>query len=161
MNDNNDKSSNEQYEGASHAEVDMNAFNNFNRQLVEEFRANGGKINSGQFAGASLLLLNTIGAKSKQPRTNPLAYTKDGNNYVIIASKGGAPTNPDWFYNVVANPNVTIEVGPERFQAQATIPEGEERDRLYNQMAAQNPGFAEYQRNTTRRIPVVVLKRVG
>ncbi len=158
MNDNN----NANYEGASHAEVDMNAFNNFNRQLIEEFRANGGKINSGQFAGAPLLLLNTIGAKSKQPRTNPLAYTKDGDNYLIIASKGGAPTNPDWYYNVVANPEVTLEVGPERFQAHATVlTEGEERDRLYNQMATQMPGFAEYQRNTTRRIPVVVLKRVG
>jgi deazaflavin-dependent oxidoreductase (nitroreductase family) len=162
MNDNNSKSSNEQYENASYREVNMNDFNNFNRQLIEEFRANGGKISSGQFAGAPLLLLNTVGAKSKQPRTNPLAYTKDGDNYVIIASKGGAPTNPDWYYNVVADPNVILEVGPERFQAQATVfTEGEERDRLYNQMASQMPGFAEYQRNTTRRIPVVVLKRVG
>ncbi len=161
MNDNNDKSSSDQYAGASHAEVDMNAFNDFNRRLSEEFRANGGKIKSGQFANMPLLLLNTIGAKSKQPRTNPLAYAKDGDNYLIIASKGGAPTNPDWYYNVVANPNVTVEVGSERFQAQAIVPEGEERDRLFNQVATQMPNFAEYQRNTTRRIPVVVLKRVG
>ena len=161
MNANNEKSSSRQYENASYRDVNMNAFNNFNQQLIEEFRANEGKISSGQFAGAPLLLLNTIGAKSKQPRTNPLAYTKDGENYLIIASKGGAPTNPDWYYNIVANPEVTVEVGPERFKAQASVPEGAERDRLYNQMAAQMPGFAEYQRNTTRRIPVVVLKRIG
>lgn len=143
-------------------EITMNNMNDFNQRLIEEFRANGGKISSGQFANAPLLLLNTVGAKSKQPRTNPLAYTKDGDNYIIIASKGGAPTSPDWYYNIVANPEVTVEVGPERFQAQATsLTEGEERDRLYNQMAAQMPNFAEYQRNTTRRIPVVVLKRVG
>ena len=138
----------------------MNNLNDFNQELIEEFRANGGKV-SGQFSGTPIVLLNTIGAKSKQPRINPLAYTKDGDNYVIIASKGGAPSNPDWYYNIVANPEVTLEIGTERFHAHATIPEGEERDRLYNQMATQMPGFAEYQRNTTRRIPVVVLKRVG
>ncbi len=137
----------------------MSSPNNFNQAIIEEFRANGGKV-SGQFAGAPLLLLTTIGAKSKQQRTNPLAYTKDDDNYLIIASKAGAPTNPDWYYNLVANPEVTLEVGSERFQARATVPEGEERDRLYNQMATQMPGFAEYQRNTTRRIPVVVLERV-
>ncbi len=139
---------------------DFSKANDFNKTIIEDFRANGGKV-SGQFAGGILLLLNTIGAKSKQPRTNPLAYTKDGDKYLIIASKAGAPTNPDWYYNIVANPEVTVEVGSERFQARATIPEGEERDRLYNQMATQMPGFAEYQRNTTRRIPVVVLERVG
>lgn len=139
---------------------DFSKANDFNKTIIEDFRANGGKV-SGQFAGGTLLLLNTIGAKSKQPRTNPLAYTKDGDKYLIIASKAGAPTNPDWYYNIVANPEVTVEVGSERFQARTTIPEGEERDRLYNQMATQMPGFAEYQRNTTRRIPVVVLERVG
>ncbi len=138
----------------------MSSPNTFHQAVKEEFRANGGEV-SGQFAGAHLLLLTTAGAKSKQPCTNPVAYTKDGDKYVIIASKAGAPTNPDWYYNMVANPEVTVEVGTERFQAHATIPEGEERDRLYNQMAAQMPGFAEYQRNTTRRIPVVVLKRAG
>lgn len=133
--------------------------NDFNQSLIEEFRANGGKV-SGQFAGASLLLLNTVGAKSGKPRTNPLAYTTDNGNYVIIASKGGAPTNPDWYYNVLANPNVTVEIGQERFQARAVFPEGAERDRLYEQMAARMPGFAEYQRKTTRKIPVVVLERI-
>jgi deazaflavin-dependent oxidoreductase (nitroreductase family) len=131
--------------------------NDFNQTVIEEFRSNGGKT-SGELAGMPLLLLITVGAKSKQTRINPLAYTKDGDNYIIIASKGGAPTNPDWFHNIVANPEVTIEVGSERFQAHATIPEGAERDRLYDQMATQLPNFAEYQRNTTRRIPIVVLK---
>ncbi len=129
----------------------MSRPNNFHQKIIEEFRANNGKV-SGQFAGAPLLLLNTIGAKSKQPRTNPVAYTKDGDNYLIIASKAGAPSNPDWYYNVVTHPEVTLEIGTERFQAHATIPEGEERDRRFNQMAAQMPGFAEYQRSCQLRV---------
>jgi deazaflavin-dependent oxidoreductase (nitroreductase family) len=133
-------------------------FNNFNQNLIAEFRANGGKV-GGMFAGAPLLLLTTTGAKSGQLRVAPLAYTTDNGHYVVIASKGGAPTNPDWFHNVRANPDVTIEVGTESFPARASIPEGDERDRLFDQMAAQMPGFAEYQRNTTRRIPVVVLEK--
>ncbi len=136
----------------------MNSPNDFNQAIIAEFRTNGGKV-SGQFAGAPLLLLTTLGARSNQPRTNPLAYTTDGDHLVIIASKAGAPTNPDWYYNVLAHPLVTVEVGQERFQARAVVPEGQERDRLYNQMAAQMPGFAKYQENTTRRIPVVVLER--
>src|SRR5438270_7668736 len=132
--------------------------NDFNQSLIAEFRANNGKV-GGPFAGGSLLLLNTIGAKSGQPRTNPLAYITDNGRYVIIASKGGAPTNPDWYYNVLANPTVTVEIGQERFQAHAVVAEGEERDRLYNKMAARMPGFAEYQQKTTRKIPVVLLER--
>ena len=93
-------------------------------------------------------------------RLNPVAYTWDGDRYVVIASKGGAPTNPDWYYNVVANPHVTVEVGTEQFEAQATIPAEPERTRLYNQMAEIMPGFAEYQRKTTRAIPVIVLSRI-
>lgn len=138
----------------------VSTVHDWNRQIIEEFRANEGKV-GGQFANANLLLLHTIGAKSNQPRINPLAYTTDGDNLLIIASKGGAPTNPDWYYNILAHPNVTIEAGTERFQAQAIVPEGEERDRLFNQMAAKMPGFAEYQKNTTRRIPVVILKRTS
>ena len=132
--------------------------NDFNQSLIAEFRTNDGKV-GGQFAGAPLLLLNTIGAKSGQHRTNPLAYTTDNGRYVIIASKGGAPTNPDWYYNILANPTVTLEIGQESFQARAEVVEGEERDRLYNQMAAHMPGFADYQQKTTRKIPVVVLER--
>ena len=133
-------------------------YNAFNRQLIEEFRANGGTV-GGMFAGAPLLLLTTTGAKSGQPRVAPLAYTTDNGRWVVIASKGGAPTHPDWFHNLRANPEVTVEVGTESFTARATIPEGAERKRLFEQMAAQMPNFAEYQRNTTRQIPVIVLER--
>jgi deazaflavin-dependent oxidoreductase (nitroreductase family) len=135
-------------------------YNEFNRKLIEEFRENGGKV-SGMFAGAPLLLLTTTGARSGQPRVAPLAYTTDNDRLVVIASKGGAPTHPDWFYNVRANPDVTVELGAEAFPARATILQGAERQRLFNQMAAQMPNFAEYQRNTTRQIPVIVLERVG
>jgi deazaflavin-dependent oxidoreductase (nitroreductase family) len=113
------------------------------------------------FAGAPLLLLTTTGARSGLPRTSPLAYTVDNGHYVVIASKGGAPTNPDWFHNLRANPEVTVELGAETFPARASIPQGDERQRLYDQMVAQMPNFAEYQRNTTRQIPVVVLERIG
>ena len=135
-----------------------NTWNNFNQQLIDEFRATGGKV-SGQFAGAPLLLLTTTGAKSGQERTTPLAYTRDGERFVVIASKGGAPTNPDWYHNLRAHPAATIEVGSERYAVRATVPEGAERQRLYYQMAARMPGFAEYQRNTSRLIPVVLLER--
>ena len=130
-----------------------------NRPIIEEFRANGGKV-GGYFKGRPLLLLHTTGAKSGQTRINPLAYTIDGDRLVVIASKGGAPTNPDWLYNLRATPIVTVEQGTERFQARATIPDEPERTRLFNQMAAQMPGFAEYQRKTTRQLPVVVLERI-
>lgn len=130
-----------------------------NADVIEQFRTNDGKILSGMFKGGQLLLLTSTGAKSGKTRVNPLAYTRDGDNYVIIASKGGAPTHPDWFHNVVANPDVTVEVGSERFTARARVAEGEERDRLYAAQAALMPGFAEYQQKTSRRIPVVVLER--
>ena len=138
----------------------MTDWNDFNHNLIAEYRANGGQV-TGQFAGAPLLLLTTTGAKSGQPRTAPVAYTADGDRLLVIASKGGAPTHPDWYHNLVANPEVTVEVGTEMFSAHATVPDGEERDRLFNQMAAQMPGFADYQHNTTRRIPVVVLERIA
>jgi deazaflavin-dependent oxidoreductase (nitroreductase family) len=135
-------------------------YNQFNRKLIAEYRANGGKV-SGMFAGATLLLLTTTGARSGQPRVAPLAYTTDNDRMVVIASKGGAPTHPDWFYNVRSNPDVTVELGAEAFPARATILQGAERQRLFDQMAAQMPNFAEYQRNTTRQLPVIVLERVG
>ena len=138
----------------------MSDYQAFNQALIAEFRANEGKV-GGQFAGRPLLLLSTTGARSGQTRTSPLAYTTDGERYVIIASKGGAPSHPDWYHNLVANPLVTVEVGTEQFQARATVAEGEERTRLFDQMAAQMPGFAEYQRNTERQIPVVVLERLA
>ena len=132
--------------------------NDWNQQIINEFHANGGKV-GGPFANGNLLLLHTIGAKSNQPRINPLAYTTDGDNLVIVASKAGAPTNPDWYYNILAHPDVTIEVGTEQFPAHAVVVEGEERDRLYSKMVSENPGFAEYEKKTTRKIPAIVLKR--
>jgi len=114
-----------------------------------------------EFAGAPLLLLTTRGAKSGEERTTPLVHTRDGDRYVIIASKGGAPTNPAWFHNLVANPRARIEVatpsGIDELEVQSRVAEGEERDRLFASQAALMPNFDEYQRNTTRRIPVVVL----
>jgi deazaflavin-dependent oxidoreductase (nitroreductase family) len=138
--------------------TDASTWNDFNQKLIAEYRANDGKV-SGQFANAPLLLLTTTGAKSGQPRTTPLVHTTDGDRLVIIASKAGAPTNPDWYHNLRAHPEVTVELGPDTFHANATIPNGAERDRLYDQMAAKMPNFAEYQQNTERRIPVVVLER--
>ena len=130
--------------------------NDRNKNIIEEFRENDGKV-GGNFAGRTLLLLHTTGAKSGQERINPVAYVKDGDRFVIIASKGGAPTNPAWYYNIVANPRVTVEVGTEQFQAQATIAKEPERRRLYDKMVAMMPGFADYERKTTRVIPVIVL----
>jgi deazaflavin-dependent oxidoreductase (nitroreductase family) len=135
-------------------------YNEFNRQLIEEYRANGGKV-TGIFAGAPLLVLTTTGARSGQPRVTPLVYTTDNGRWVVIASKGGAPTHPDWYYNLRANPEVTVEVGAESFPARATITTGAERQRLFDQMAARMPNFAEYQRNTVRQLPVIVLERTG
>lgn len=130
----------------------------FNQQMIEEFRANGGKLGGG-FEGAPLLLLHTTGAKSGKERVNPLAYQPDGDRYVVFASKGGAPTNPDWFHNLRANPQVTVEVGAERFPATARVAEGEEHERLWSRQKALMPGFADYEQKTTRVIPVVVLER--
>lgn len=130
-----------------------------NLGIIKEFRDNSGKV-GGPFAGRTLLLLHTIGAKSSQPRINPVACIRDGDCLVIIASKGGAPTNPDWYYNLLAHPLVTVETGIEEFQAKATVAIEPERSRLYNQMVAMMPGFAEYQQKTTRVIPVIVLTRV-
>lgn len=136
----------------------MSDMNEWNKRVIAEFRANGGKV-GGQFEGAPLLLLHTVGARSGQDRINPLVYTTDGDRIIIIASKGGAPTSPDWYYNIVAHPDVNLEVGTEQFRAHAIVAEEPERTRLYDQQAALMPNFAEYQRNTSRKIPVVILER--
>lgn len=130
-----------------------------NNLIIEEFRANDGKV-GGRFAGRTLLLLHTVGAKSGQPRINPVAYVKDGDRFAIVASKGGAPTNPDWYYNLVAHPDVTVEVGTEQFQVHASVTAEPDRTRLYQQMVDMLPGFAEYEQKTTRKIPVFILTRV-
>lgn len=133
----------------------------FDQDLIDQFRANAGQILTGPFAGRRLMLLTTSGAKTGRLLTKPLGFTRDGERYVVIASKGGAPTNPAWYHNLVANPRVTVEIGGERFEAQASVAEGAERERLYAQQAAQIPVFGEYQKMTQRQIPVVVLEGVG
>ena len=135
----------------------MADMNDFNRSIVDEFRANSGKV-GGQFEGAPMLLLTTTGAKSGQARTVPVVYLPDGNRYLVFASKAGAPTNPDWYHNLVANPTVSVEVGSDRFDANAVVLTGDERDRFYAKQAELFPGFQEYQENTTRVIPVVALQ---
>lgn len=138
-----------------------NSFNDFNKSIIEEFRANGGKV-GGPFEGGTLLLLTTKGAKSGKQRVSPLAYTTDGDRFVIIASKGGAPTNPDWYHNLLVHPTATVEVGTEQFEVKPTVVlEEPERSRLYGNMVAKMPGFAEYERKTTRKIPVVLLEKVS
>lgn len=127
-----------------------------NQRIIEEFRANEGKV-GGRFEGKTLLLLHTRGARSGEERINPVAYVKDNSRYVVIASKGGAPTNPDWYYNLLANPLVTVEVGTDQFQARAEVTEEPERTRLYNKMVEMMPGFDDYRRKTTRKIPVITL----
>lgn len=134
--------------------------NNFNDNIIEEFRANNGKV-GGYFADAKLLLLTTTGAKSGKARTMPLAYVNDDERLVIIASKAGAPTNPDWYYNLLANPVATIEVGTERFQVRASVANEPKRTQLYAKMVAVMPGFADYERKTSRKIPVLTLERVN
>jgi deazaflavin-dependent oxidoreductase (nitroreductase family) len=134
----------------------MSEANERNQRIIDEYRANGGKV-GGNFEGKSLLLLHTKGAKSGQERINPVACIRDGDRYVVIASKGGAPTHPDWYYNVVANPLVSVEVGTQTFQVHAAVAEEPERTRLYNKMVEMMPGFDDYRRRTTRVIPVIVL----
>ena len=137
----------------------MSDVNERNQKIIEEFRANEGRV-GGYFEGKSLLLLHTKGAKSGQERINPVACVRDGERLVVIASKGGAPTNPDWFYNIRANPLVSVEIGTEKFQAQADVAEEPERSRLYEKMVDMMPGFDDYRRKTTRKIPVIVLTPV-
>ena len=142
------------------AEFNEKAMHEFNQGLMKEFRANGGKVLSGPFVNAPLLLLTTTGAKSGKPFTTPLVYTKDGDRIVIIASKGGFPTHPAWYHNLKAHPNVTLEVGKEKFQAKAVITKDPERQRLFDAQAKMMPTFNDYQKNTTRQIPVIVLERM-
>jgi deazaflavin-dependent oxidoreductase (nitroreductase family) len=131
--------------------------NEWNRQIIDEFRANAGKV-GGQFEGAPMLLLHTKGAKSGAERVNPVVYMVDGDHYVVFASKAGAPTHPDWYHNLVANPEASIEVGTDTVSVHARTSTGVERDRLWRAQTARMPGFAEYQSKTNREIPVVILE---
>lgn len=138
---------------------ETNERNEHNQKIIEEFRANNGKV-GGYFEGKTLLLLHTTGAKSGREHVNPVAYVRDGERLVVIASKGGAPTHPDWYYNILAHPRLTVEVGTDTFQVQARVAEELERTRLYDKMVAMMPGFDDYRNKTTRVIPVIVLTPV-
>lgn len=129
----------------------------WNATIIEEFRANGGEV-GGRFAGAPLLLLHTTGAKTGKERVNPLVYQADGDRIVVFASKGGAPTSPDWYHNLLANPRVTAEIGTETVALRARVADGDERERLWERQKQIMPGFADYEAKTTRQIPVVVLE---
>jgi deazaflavin-dependent oxidoreductase (nitroreductase family) len=130
----------------------------WNTAIIEEFRANGGKV-GGQFEGGDLLLLTTRGARTGAAHTTPVAYVRDDDRLVVIASAAGAPRNPAWFHNLRANPDVTVEVGTSKFQATASEALPTERDTLWNRMVEVMPGFADYQKQTDRLIPVVILTR--
>ncbi len=131
----------------------------FNERIIEEFRANGGRV-GGMFDGMTLLLLHHTGARSGRSRVNPLAYQRDNDRYVVFASKAGAPTNPDWYHNLRGAPQVTIEVGTETIDVIASEATGEERERLFRTQA-EHPRFAEYEARTERVIPVIVLTPTG
>ncbi|HEY1712493.1 MAG TPA: nitroreductase family deazaflavin-dependent oxidoreductase [Solirubrobacteraceae bacterium] len=128
----------------------------FNAQIIDEFRANEGRV-GGMFENMPLLLLHHTGAKSGTPYVNPLAYLRDGDRYAIFASKGGAPENPAWYHNVKAHPEVSIEVGTDAVDVRASEAETEERNRLYAAQAQRAPAFTEYQEKAGRTIPVIVL----
>ena len=138
----------------------MSEMNDFNQKVISEFRANQGKV-GGQMANMPVLLLTATGAKSGRSITKPLVYTKDGDRIVVLASFAGAPKNPPWYNNLVANPEATVEVGSERFRVRAAETTGEERQRLFNRHAEQMAIFTEYQKKTARQIPVLVLTRIN
>jgi deazaflavin-dependent oxidoreductase (nitroreductase family) len=132
----------------------------WNTAIIEEFRANGGRV-GGNFEGAPLLLLHTVGARTGQQRVNPMMYRKVGDNYAVFASKAGAPTNPDWYYNLVANPAVTAEIGPDTVRLHARVAGPDEREPIWSAHKAEYPGFADYESKTSRQIPVVILEPAG
>ena len=136
----------------------MAEVNDFNRKIIDEFRSKGGRV-GGPFEGAPMLLLHTTGARSGEERVNPMMYLDLDGRRFVFASKAGAPSNPAWYHNLVANPSVSVEVGSETYPATARPLEGEERDRVYAEQAGRYPGFAEYQEKTDRVIPVVELIR--
>ena len=132
----------------------------WNSKIIEEFRANEGKV-GGPFEGAPLLLLHTVGARTGQPRVNPMMYRPVPGGYAVFASKGGAPTNPDWYHNLQAHPDVEAEIGTETVKLRARVARGAERDQIWEAHKAANPGFGDYERKTARQIPVILLEPVG
>ena len=130
----------------------------WNTSIIEAFRANAGKV-GGPFEGAPMVVLHTTGAKSGQERVNPLVYQAVADDIAIFASKGGAPDNPDWFHNLRAHPDVTVEIGTETLPMRARVTEGDEREHIWSRQKELMPGFAGYEANTSRQIPVVLLQR--
>ena len=137
----------------------MTEYDDWNRRVADEFRANGGKV--AQFEGRPLLLLHHTGAKTGTERVNPLVYLPVGEGFAVFGSKAGADTNPAWYHNLRAHPDTTIEVGTETLPVHARVAEGEERERIWEAQKRVNPNFAEYEQKTTRPIPVVILERVA
>ncbi len=135
----------------------MSDVHDFNATIIEEFRANAGRL-GGQFDGAPVLLLHSTGAKSGKERVNPMMYQQVGDHYAVFASKAGAPTNPDWFHNLVAHPEATIEIGTASMPVRARVATGAERDTIWQTQKERYPGFADYERSTDREIPVVILE---
>jgi len=129
----------------------------WNQKIIAEFRANGGAV-GGQFEGAPLLLLHSTGARSGKERINPMMYQAVDAGFAVFASKAGAPSNPDWYYNLVAHPDASVEVGGQTLSVRARIAEADERDRIWTRQKELYPGFADYERSTTREIPVVILE---
>lgn len=146
-------------ETANRLVADARAMDEFNQGAIREFRANQGKV-GGQMEGMPLVLLTMTGAKTGRTLTRPLCYSRDGARIVVIASYGGAPHNPPWYHNLVANPVVEVEVGTEKFKARAAVTTGAERQRLFDAQARQMPFFADYQKKTKRQIPVLTLTRI-
>jgi deazaflavin-dependent oxidoreductase (nitroreductase family) len=135
----------------------MSDVKDFNTQMIEEFRANHGQL-GGPFAGGTMLLLHHKGAKTGTERVNPLAYQPLDDGYAIFASKAGAPTNPDWYYNLKANPDTTVEIGDDTISVHARVAEGDERDKIWTKQVERAPGFGEYEAKSGRTIPVVILE---
>jgi deazaflavin-dependent oxidoreductase (nitroreductase family) len=130
----------------------------FNQTIIEEFRSKGGKL-SGGFEGAPMLLLHSRGARSGRERVNPMMYQAVGDNFAVFASKAGAPTNPDWYHNLVANPDASVEIGTETIPVHARVLDDAEREPIWSTQKERYPGFAEYEQKTTRQIPVLLLER--
>ena len=137
----------------------MHDYNSWNREVIEEFRANGGWA-GGRLEGMPLLLLYNVGAKSGTLRINPLACQAVEDSYAIFGSKGGSPTNPDWYHNLLAHPEVTVEIGTETSKVRARVTEGEERERIWSKQKEDFPQFADYEAKTSRQIPVILLEPI-
>jgi deazaflavin-dependent oxidoreductase (nitroreductase family) len=132
----------------------------WNRKIIEEFRANAGKV-GGYFAGAPMVLIHHVGARTGIERVSPLVYLRDGDDMVIAATKGGSPTHPSWYHNLKAHPRITVEVGTNSFPVEAIEATGPERDDLWRRLVGMRPGFAEYEKKTDRVFPMFRLKRAG